>query len=492
MDFLTNVLSVTKPTGVWPSIIDAFEGGVGSYLLAIVLITLIVRVILAPFDVFNKRITKKQTDIQAKLQPEIEKIKKQCGNDKALLNQKTSALYKKSGMSLGGSCLFMLAFMAINLTIFFTLFSSLNGISSYKISQEYETLKDSYSNVLNLTDSYYKDNGNFNILNDYENLNFKVEVEGNKTYFQALNKDGEKIYQTEYKGNYENYRATASTISAGDITEKVESFDPESTYTKIKIVDGENTNYFYILTNQITKGETNYTISTEQTLYKLYSSNDQIVEYIYTYVKQEPVAEGETSHYTYLGDTLVTGEVKLSQALQEVAMSEVYDSYAKVQKTNSFLWIGNIWVADSPFQNSVFDFNQFKGKVGANNVEENEEIVYNSFMAELKDSKGRVNGYLILAIISIGVSFLATWLGQLSTRQKNPGQKSNKTMMFIMPLIMGVFAVFYNAVFAIYLIVSQLIAAALAPLSNFIIKKWNEHDLKKEEAKAPVVDYRRK
>ena len=61
-----------------------------------------------------------------------------------------------------------------------------------------------------------------------------------------------------------------------------------------------------------------------------------------------------------------------------------------------------------------------------------------------------------------------------------------------MPLIMGVFAVFYNAVFAIYLVVSQAIAAAITPLSNFIVKKWEQHDLKKEEKKAPVVDYRRK
>ena len=140
----------------------------------------------------------------------------------------------------------------------------------------------------------------------------------------------------------------------------------------------------------------------------------------------------------------------------------------------------------------MFTFDQYKGKVGSNNVEENEEVIYNSFMTELKDTKGRVNGYLILAIISIGVSVIASWLGQLSTKQKLPNQKSNKTMLFIMPLIMGVFAVFYNAVFAIYLIVSQAIAAALAPLSNFIIKKWNEHDIKKQEAKAPVVDYRRK
>ena len=48
MDFLNLLLDVAKPSGVWATIINAFESGVGSYLLAIVLITLILRVALSP------------------------------------------------------------------------------------------------------------------------------------------------------------------------------------------------------------------------------------------------------------------------------------------------------------------------------------------------------------------------------------------------------------------------------------------------------------
>lgn len=67
-------------------------------------------------------------------------------------------------------------------------------------------------------------------------------------------------------------------------------------------------------------------------------------------------------------------------------------------------------------------------------------------------------------------------------------------MMFIMPIILGVFALFYNAVFAVYMFISQVISALLIPLQNLILDKWQKHSEKKKKDKEPVVevDYRRK
>ena len=107
-----------------------------------------------------------------------------------------------------------------------------------------------------------------------------------------------------------------------------------------------------------------------------------------------------------------------------------------------------------------------------------------------------LNGYLILAILSIGISFLAVWLGNMVNRKKGmpaPKQPGGKVMMIVLPLIMGIFAIFYNSVFAIYMVVSQAISAALAPLENLIVNKWEAHQEKKEEEKKKsVVEYRRK
>ena len=474
MDFITNLLAISQPTGMWASIINAFENGVGSYLLAIVLITLVLRLILAPLDTINKRVTKKQTEAQAKLQPEMEKIQKKYGHDKALMQRKQQELYKKAGLGMGGSCLIMLLFMAINLTVFFTLFSSLNGIADYKINQQYLTLKDNYSNSLNLMDSYIKNNPTYHTtLRDYENLTIR-------------------------QGNDKN---------------------AESEYTELKVNNGteEAPDYvtFYVKTSQVVKNENVYTLETGAKAYSLKTSDQYIFDLVRTYISKETVAEGVTPVYTYVGDELVIdnegeeNDVKLSGVIKSLAIPGVVTTYEETQKENSFLWIGSIWVADSPFKSSVFTFDEYKKEIGEKNVSAQEEVIYNSFMDDLRAEKGRVNGYFILAIISVGVSFLSMWLGQLGTGKKkkkekyvnplapnqekqDPSRKSGKVMMFIMPIIMGIFAALYNSVFAIYLVVGQAISAALVPLNNLIIKAWDKHDAKKKQAETPVVDYRRK
>lgn len=497
MDFLNLILNVAQPTGVWATIINAFESGVGSYLLAIVLITLIVRVIMAPFDVVNKKISKKQANAQAKLQPEIEKLQKKYGNDKALLNQKTQELYKKNGMSVGGSCLFMLIFMAINLTVFFTLFSSLNAMADYKINQQYLALKDSYSNVLNLVDNYREDKGNLDVFGDYENVSFAVEIEGEKSIIKAFDKNNNEIYKSDYISDFSRYNKTTKTLEAGEITSLVKDYKTESTYTKIEINEGTAEEpkmvEYYILSDKVVKNENTYTINEVVDVYKFTTSDEYILSLVRTYTSKEEVQEGQQAVYNYIGDTIITGETTVKDAIQSMGMKEVVKTYNETQKENSFLWIGSIWIADSPLKSSIFTFDQYKNEIGKSNVSAQEEAIYNSFMNDLRVQKGRVNGYFILAIISIGVSFLSMWLGQRGNKAKaNPGQKSTKITMFIMPIIMGIFSLLYNSVFAIYLVVSQAISAAIAPLSNLIVKKWEEHDKKKEESKQQVVDYRRK
>ena len=490
MDFLNLILNISKPTGFWGTIINAFESGLGSYLLAIIFITLIVKILLSPFDTINKRMSKKQINANAKLQPEMEKIQKKYGHDKALYNQKTQELYKKAGMSVGGSCLFMIIFMVINLTVFFTLFSSLNLMADYKINQQYLSMKDGYSNVLNLVDNYGKENGNLNILDDYENVKITIE----DGFVKALDVNNNEIYKTKYVDDYSYYKQTTETLPIGDITTIIVNYDIENEYTRVKINKGTESepvyHEYYILTEKINESDGIYTISEEVNLYNFVNSDEYILYLVRTYTSKE---DSETPKYIYKGDEIVTGEVTVKDAIQTIAMKEVIKVYDETQKENSFLWIGSIWIADSPFKSSIFTFDQYKNEIGAKNVSEQENVIYDSFMNDLRTEKGRVNGYYILALLSIALSFLSSWLMQKSTKSKNSQpQKINKLSLIIMPLIMGLFAILYNSVFAIYLITNQLISIAISPISNLIIEKMEKHDQKKEEAKKPVVDYRRK
>ncbi len=472
MATLNMLLSVSEPTGFWPTIIKAFEGGVGSYILAVVLITLVIRVIWAPFDTFNKKINKKNARIQMKMQPEIEKLKAKYGNDKNLLNQKTQELYKRNNFSMAGSCVFMLIFMALNLTIFFTLFSGLNAMADFKISQEYDYLKYNYANVLNLTDSQFEEN-NMAFFADYENITFKIE--------EKIEGEGEEAKKVKYIVAYDGETELAR-----------EEYKNDFSYKTTVVKKDEN--------GEIVKDEEGNPVTEEI----LITSDQHIAFLVQKYVTETKVKDGEEEIVdpNYVGNkVIIAGEeegsdITLKHTIDAYSSKYIKHCYENAEEKSSFLWIANYWVADSPFKRSIFTFDQFKGEIGANNVSAQEGVIYNAFMPALDSEVGRVNGYLILAILSIGVSFLSMFLTNLGNKkkgQKAAPQPGGKVMMFVMPLIMGIFAIFYNAVFAIYLVVSQAISAALAPLENLIINKWDAHDEKKQEEKAKsVVSYRRK
>ncbi len=462
MATLSAILSVAEPTGVWQTIIKAFEAGVGSYILAVVLITLIIRLIWAPLDTINKKLNKKNARIQAKMQPELEKIKAKYGADKNLLNRKTQEVYKRYNFSMTGSCLFMILFLALNLLIFFSLFAGLNSMADYKISQEYDYLKYNYANVLNLTDQQYNEQ-NTAFFEQYETLTFEVI----DNQIVAKNAEGEIITQTEYK-----------------------------------------TDFSYTTDEDQVDGEGNVILDENgQPLKVVVSSDEAIYDLVTKFVSPQPqtnengeVVTGENGETIYeekyVGDEILIGEVTYKQAIDSYVTRYIVTCYENRPEKSSFLWIENYWIADSPFKNSIFTYDEFVGEIGSNNVSEYEQVIYNSFMTNLDAQVGRVNGYLILAILSVGISFLSIFLGNLTSKKKGEKIKQptgGKVMMIVLPIIMGIFAIFYNSVFAIYLVVGQAINAALAPLENLIINKWDEHDEKKQQEKQnSVVSYRRK
>ena len=54
-----SMLLLAEPSGFWENIIKAFEGFTNNYVLAIILLTVIIRIIWAPIDTLNKRMSQK-------------------------------------------------------------------------------------------------------------------------------------------------------------------------------------------------------------------------------------------------------------------------------------------------------------------------------------------------------------------------------------------------------------------------------------------------
>ena len=143
MDFINLLGAGAWPDGnFWASLIKLFD--VGSYAWTIILFTVILKLVLSPLDFLQRYYTNKTTRAQAKLQPELQKLQKRYGQNQTLLAQKQNELYQKNNVGMKGSCIVMLIYMVVTLTVFMTLYSSLGTISNYKINAQFEELQSTY------------------------------------------------------------------------------------------------------------------------------------------------------------------------------------------------------------------------------------------------------------------------------------------------------------------------------------------------------------
>lgn len=334
-------LLVEAPTGVWEKIIMAFNSNIANYALAIVCLTLVIKLVLFPFDFLNRRSTRKSTKMQAIIQPEIDVLKKKYANNQKELNEKTLEVYKKHNYNVGGTCLVTLISMVLTMVVFFTLFAGLNKMSSYKVAQQYEDLRLAYYNV--------------------------------------------------------------------ETVEDIETID-------------------------------------------------------------------------------------LSTINEEDARQRVLEKYNQTKE--SFLWIENVWMADSPFKNPVPSFSDYASLAGLTEEQKTEqaEAEYNKIFAVVDENTRDQNGYFVIAVLIIGVAFLQQFVTNKKYRFKKKKltdnefeekkMPTNKVMMIVMPLILGVFGILYNSVFALYMLASSIFGVITTPLCNNIldiIEKKEEEKKKNKE-----------
>lgn len=337
---------------MWTKVISWFNGAIGNYAWSIILLTLAIKVLLLPLDFFNKKTSRKNSQMQAKIQPQLAKLQQKYGNDKNTYNQKVAEVYKANNYNVVGSCLFMLVYMVVTLVIFITLFSGLNTMASKKIIGEYDALKQTY------------------------NTAYTTQIEGGAT---------------------------------------------------------------------------------------------------------EDVAS-------------------------EYANGQVRIKYNEIKKEFSWLWIDNVWKSDMP-TNSIPSADEYlkiaktvtvgEEDIAVKNLtadqKEEFKVEYAKVMTPLEKTEGRTNGFLILTVLTIASAFLTQWLSwrkNKKTSDNNPMASSGKIMMILMPLMLGFFALTYNAVFALYLLTSQIIALASTPIIDLILDKM-EKVAEQKQSQTVVMEYSR-
>ncbi len=95
------------------------NGLTGNFGLAIILLTLLIKIILLPLTLKQDKAMKKMKE----LQPTLDKYKELYGDNKELLNQKTMELYREKNINPAGGCLPLL----IQLPILWALFGVLRA-----------------------------------------------------------------------------------------------------------------------------------------------------------------------------------------------------------------------------------------------------------------------------------------------------------------------------------------------------------------------------
>ena len=111
---------------VFASVLAAFYAVIPSYGLAIILLTLAVRVLLLPLSIKS---TRSMREMQV-IQPEVKKLQKKYKNDRQKMNTELMALYKEHGVNPFGGCLPLLLQMPVFFALFYVIRSPLQYLSA--------------------------------------------------------------------------------------------------------------------------------------------------------------------------------------------------------------------------------------------------------------------------------------------------------------------------------------------------------------------------
>lgn len=439
MAFLTSSVAqyLHDPGGLWEILILGVFDFIANYGWRIVFFTVCLKLLLFPLDLYQRIKMRKNQLITERIKPQLEKLQQQYAGDRQTLSQKQMELNKKEGFSYFSSCLPMI----VTLVIFFYLFAGLNNISQYKNLVQYVELYDTYTAEETTLKSVE--------FEDIELKGEKVTISWNgidKMYADLIatqpNADDYKNDKGEWdagKGGEEAYKAALDAWNAVNLEEA-------------------NT----LLRNR-------NTLHTDHILGK---AQDAVVE------KYDEIKEG-------------------------------------------FLWIKNIWSPDVPWRKAILDHDRFTSNIGdyskyskavkklglkRNELSEAEykrmigDTSYNNVTAKLRakgsDHNG-VNGFLILPILSVGLSFLSQFI--TSRLQKRSGQAapeggmagSMKMMMVIMPLMMGFFALQYTAVFTLYIVVNSAMTILINVFTTMAMNGKSKHNEKKLRSPDGIQKYGR-
>ena len=114
------------------SILRFFNDIVNNYGVAIILFTILVRLVLMPFDYKSRKSMRRME----KVNPQLQVLQKKYANDKEKLQRKQAELYKKEGINPLGSCLPML----LTFPILIVMFGAMRNVANLELVKTLQVL----------------------------------------------------------------------------------------------------------------------------------------------------------------------------------------------------------------------------------------------------------------------------------------------------------------------------------------------------------------
>ncbi len=467
---MISLINFTAPTGEgfgWflAQCILGLAEATASIALAVILFTLILKLITLPADIYSRISTRKNSLIMEKLRPELEKLQKTYANDKTLYQQKVNALYRKHGYSMWGACLPTI----LTLVIFIIAINAFNDFSKYQNRQYVYDMSLSYNQVIydGFNEQEYvfydKDNNQF-VLSDELEQKVSESADGE---VMAICADGEaRAYDESLTDAVVIFKRINSNNQIN-----VDVWTPGG-YTKCTLPYSAENGFNDKL------GAITFSVIEENLEGKVFTFGEGEQKVTLVFDTFNETAEGKTK----------------GQLFVESACSYA-SAYTFRESVTSFLWIKNIWVADSAFTHPVESSTssiaavESCGSCGCSGCAcsslddegwKNSEIEsdYQKLISKLDDEMDEPNGYFILVILTAGVSLLLQFISAKSSKAQmelqtvdGQGAMQQKMMMWMMPIMMAIFAFMYTAAFSIYIILSSAISILTTVLINFLVNK---------------------
>ena len=205
-----------------------------------------------------------------------------------------------------------------------------------------------------------------------------------------------------------------------------------------------------------------------------------------------------TDSYT----AIVSENPEIGEEELDARMTEAFN-----EQKHGWLWVKNVFMSDT-YINPVPTYEKFVGRglgqIGATLPAKTKTLLipnsrydtpYDAVLKPAMNSYARDgffdmkkwNGYFILPLLSITLSVFSMKISKTNQPEMptqndengNPvknGQGMMKAMNWMMPIMMGIFAIFYSAAFCIYMVTNSLITVVFNLVYNAIAKKREDKE----------------